>query len=526
MNYRIIIKLVKLIVILTILQSCINDGNEANSEKIVVHGPYKVIRLPLEKGVNVLNPIIMALSPEGKIFAANQSGEIYTLVDTDGDGLEDSGQLYCNISDYGLRSASGIVFRSDTMYVSTSQEIRAFIDKNGNGIADTSWTFFNDIPYSAHPYEWTSGLTIGPDGWFYCALTTDSWNAGASPDPKKVRGAIIRISPDGKQSERLATGIRSVYGMDFNQNGDLFFADNAGGGNVYEELNILVKDGFYGHNTLKYTNYDSILGPGHKFETEVAPAQIVFVKEDNHFGDVGKDLYVAFYGPSERWTRGAVARVKINKHRDGNYEFEEIPIADIPKLSGITFGRDGSLYVAHHGVSDYWYNSIKDRTGGFYKIVFDPTLVNKKFPSRNQKQEALSANSIEAGSFLFKQQACFACHATDDSQELLGPNLNGISKRLSRQEIFEEIENPSKIIKPSMVALRVTKKNGQVLLGRMLNTDEHQLSLMIIGNSIIHIPRSEIAKTEDDMKSLMYENLLSELSQQEKEQLLDYIMSL
>jgi putative heme-binding domain-containing protein len=412
------------------------------------------------------------------------------------------------------------------VFIGTSQEIRAYLDNNKDGKADTSWTFFNDIPYSEHPYEWTSALNFGPDGWLYFALTTDSWNAGASPDPKSYRGAILRISPDGKQAERIATGIRSVYGMGFNQHGDLFFTDNEGGGNPTEELNHFIKGAFYGHNPKKYNGYDSVTKPALVLQTELAPAEIEFNKADNDFGGAGGDLFIAFYGPGERWTRGAVARVKMERRNDGSYRYEETAIADIPKLSALAFGKDGALYLSHHGVSDYWYNSTEDKTGGFYKLVYDPTLKNKNVKVRKVNNEDISANSVEAGKHLFARQACLACHATGEEPELLGPNLKGIGNRLSREEILEEIEFPSKRIKPSMGAVRITKTNGQVQLGRVVNADEKQVSLMLVGNHVVQIPKNEIAKTENDPKSLMYEKLLSNLSKEEINNLIDYIVSL
>lgn len=146
------------------------------------------VKLPIEKGIQISNPTQIALGPDSILYAANNTGEIYSLQDTDGDGLEDMARLYCNIKDYGLRSPSGFSFRGDTIYIGTAEGISAFLDLDRDGKADTSWLFFNDIPTSAHPYKWTSGMGLGPDGWLYFALTTDSWNAGASPDPQGYRG--------------------------------------------------------------------------------------------------------------------------------------------------------------------------------------------------------------------------------------------------------------------------------------------------------------------------------------------------
>ncbi|HEU5146943.1 MAG TPA: PQQ-dependent sugar dehydrogenase, partial [Chryseosolibacter sp.] len=242
-----------------------------------VYGPYLAVKLPITKGVKMGNPIQLALGPGSLLYAANQTGEIYTLRDADGDGLEDSTALYCDITRYGLRSPAGFAFRGDTVFIGTAQEIRAFLDFNKDGIADTSWTFFSNIPQSEHPYEWTSGLSFGPDGWLYCALTTDSWNAAPAPDPQRFRGSIIRISPNGKGFEQVATGIRSVPGMAFNDEGDLFFLDNEGGGNPTEELNRLTLHSFYGHNKRKYALDSSrVRSPEFNLKSEVAPSSLIF----------------------------------------------------------------------------------------------------------------------------------------------------------------------------------------------------------------------------------------------------------
>lgn len=494
---------------------------------VSVYGPYRFVKLLITKGVKILNPIQLAGGPNGKMYAANQTGEVYTLIDSDNDGLEDEAVLFCNIADYNLRSPGGFTHKGDTVYIGTAQEIRVFLDKDKDGVADTSWTFFDDIPHSEHPYEWTTGFNFGPDGWLYCVLSTDSWNAGASPDPKGYRGAILRISPDGKNAERIATGIRSVYGMAFNQHGDLFFTDNEGGGNANEELNLFTKNGFYGHNKAKYQHVDSAIAPVHALQTEMAPAKIEFNKTNNSFGGTAGNLFIAFYGPGERWNRGAVGRIEINKGTDGHYQYREYAVADIPKLSGLAFGPDGNLYLAHHGVSDYWYNPTQKETGGFYKLVYDASVKNPANRKKNQHADELSAGSIEKGKQLFAENACSACHATTNgATELLGPSLAGIGTRLSRDEILEEIEFPSKIIKPSMGATRITKKNGQVLLGRVVNAGDDQISLMLVGNQVVSVPRNEISKSENDPKSLMYEKLLSNLSAEKINSLLDYIVSL
>lgn len=523
-----------LIVLTTFLISC--GKKEASSviqnnfknhidTTVSIYGPYVVIKLPITMGVEIANPIQLSLGPGDLLYAANQKGEVYTLRDTDNDGFEDTAVLYCNVQDFGLRSPSGFAFRGDTIFIGTAQQIRVFLDKNHDAVADTSWVFFDNIPQSEHPYEWTTGLVFGPDGWLYFNLTTDSWNAAPSPDPNLYRGAILRISRDGKTVEKVATGIRSVHSMAFNQHGDLFFTDNEGGGNPNEELNRLVKGAFYGHNEKKY-NPETTTGPEHVLKTEIAPSGIEFNKEENEFGGTSGGLFVAFYGTGERWERGGLGVVQVKRTPEGNYTYEESPIADIPKISDLAFSKDGSLYLARHGKTDYWYNVVYDNQGTFYKLIYDPSIPPENIKKRETPEFSFSKNSIEAGKQLFAEQACLACHQVDGVTELLGPNLKDVADRLSREEILAEILRPSERIKPSMQAVRVEKKDGQVMIGRVVSSDENELSLMVVGNSVVKMARNEIAKTENEMKSLMYEGLLEGLEEQQKEDLLNYILSL
>ncbi len=501
------------------------DYSDFIDTTVSVYGPYVALKLPITKGVKIANPIQLSCGPGGVMYAANQTGEVYSLHDTDEDGLEDMALLFCDVKDFGLRSPSGFTHRGDTIYIGTAQQIRAFIDRDKDGKADTSWMIFDNIPTSEHPYEWTNGLSFGPDGWLYFNLSTDSWNAAPSPDPNGYRGAILRISPGSKKVERVATGIRSVYDMTFNQHGDLFFTDNEGGGNPTEELNRLVKNAFYGHNPAKYPS-DSIQVPEYNLTTEVAPSGIAFNHPDNDFGGSAGDLFVAFYGPGERWTRGGVGKVQITRLTDGSYTYKEIAIADIPKLSDLAFGKDGALYLANHGKADYWYNAVYDNEGSFYKLIYDPSILPENFKTREIADRSFEKNDLETGKQLFAERACLGCHMVDGVTELLGPNLKDVARRMSRKEILEEIINPSERIKPSMIAQRIIKKDGQVMIGRVVTADEKEISLMLVGNQVIKIPRDEIEKTEDEMQSLMYTGLLTGLSDTEQEALLDYIVSL
>jgi putative heme-binding domain-containing protein len=461
------------------------------------------------------------------MFAANNTGEIYSLLDTDGDRLEDHAELFCNVADDGLRSPAGLVFKGRDLYVGTAQEVRIYTDTNGDGKADESRTFFDNIPHSEHPYEYTSALTFGPDDYLYLVLTTDSWNAGASPDPDGWRGAILRISPDGKEVERFATGVRSVPAMAFNEYGDLLFVDNAGGGNPTEELNVALHGHFYGHNPAKY-DHPSVTDPLYDLQTEIAPAGMVYNPAHNDFDGTGGDLFIAFYGPGERWNRGAIGRFRIEALTDGGYRIREFPaVTGIPKISDLEFGANGDLYVAQVGKTDYWYQSLEEADGAFYRLIHVSWIEADPIDGISTEEQIIASESaLERGKQLFAERACSACHSVDGRTELLGPNLKSVGQSFSKQEILDKVKAPSKHITPGMRASRITQKNGEVLLGRVINTDEEQVHLMIVGNRIVDIDRADILTEEPHNESLMYEGLLIGLSEEDVDALLSYLVHL
>ena len=496
------------------------------AQDIRVFGSYAVVKLPISTGVKVWNPVQIVRGPDDVLYAANHTGEIYSLRDTDGDGLEDHAELFCDVKEEGLRAPAGMIFKGQDLYVGTAQEVRIFTDLDGDRKADTSRTFFGNLPHSEHPYEWTSALSFGPDDHLYLVLTTDSWNAGASPDPEGWRGALLRISPDGSTVERYSTGVRSVPGMLFNSYGDLLFLDNQGGGNPTEELNVALKGSFYGHNPAKYDN-PSVTAPLYDLRTEVAPGGMAFNPPYNDFDGTAGDLFIAFYGPGERWTRGAIGRLRMHQKPDGSYQVEEYPVATgIPKISDLEFGANGDLYVAHVGKTDYWYQPVDAVDGAFYRLIEAPWIQPAPIDSMANERVLASESVLERGQQLFAERACSACHEVDGKTELLGPNLKDIGRIYSREELLEEIMEPSQRIKPSMTATRISRQNGEVLLGRVVSTDEQSVRLIVIGNRIVDIPHAEIQSEEPVMESLMYTGLLQGLTEEDVDALLSYLMNL
>ncbi|MEO1012127.1 MAG: c-type cytochrome [Bacteroidota bacterium] len=508
--------------------SCVQKRNTGITEAAIskyldttikVYEPYAVLKLPIQKGTVVWNPGVLEAGPGGRMFVANMTGEIYSLLDTDGDDIEDAAIEFCDVKKDGFRTPSGMVFKGWDLYVGLPQQVRVYRDVDRDFVADTSFVYFDHIPFSDHPYEYTSGLRFDSQGWMYISLATDSWNAGASPDPNKYRGAILKISPDGKEAETVASGIRSVHGMSFNGNGQLFFADNQGGQNPVEELHLLQEGHFYGYNTSKYGDLKTTPAIA-VLRSEVAPAEMEFQSVDGQ-----EFLYTSFYGPGEYWERGAVARIHISAERDSLYIREEL-VADLPKAAGLAFAKNGDLYVSSMGQTDYWYFAKDVPDGAIYRLIRAPWVEPSSRPSETDLAQALKDTNVQKGKFLFATLACASCHGIDGKTELLGPNLRNIGEVYNREELLEEIKYPSKRMKPGTFPTRISTVTDEVFLGRVITQDEEAVHMMLIGNIIKKIPIEDIASSVSVTQSMMYEGLLDGLKDSEINALLDYLISL
>ena len=78
------------------------------------------------------------------------------------------------------------------------------------------------------------------------------------------------------------------------------------------------------------------------------------------------------------------------------------------------------------------------------------TEVDKKAdaapPAKKPEPEAAPLSErIKLGGKLFKRKKCNACHKTKGYIATQGPNLRKVGKRLSRQEMFDWIDNPHKL---------------------------------------------------------------------------------
>jgi putative membrane-bound dehydrogenase-like protein len=160
--------------------------------------------------------------------AGSGPGYVRTLHDEDGDGRADRAETFSEIPGSG---AHGLCFVGNDLVFTGDNMLGVLRDRNGDGRADgppERWASLKNPEHGAN------GIVHGPDGWLYVVCGND---AGVGPhnvttpgSPVKTPrcGAVLRVSPDGKQMEVLAHGFRNPYDLDFSSRGELFTVDSDG----------------------------------------------------------------------------------------------------------------------------------------------------------------------------------------------------------------------------------------------------------------------------------------------------------
>jgi putative membrane-bound dehydrogenase-like protein len=169
----------------------------------------------------------MTIDAKGRVVAAGRN-YVKILHDDNADGRADRATLFSNKPASG---AHGMYFDGPDLVCTGDDAVMRLRDTNDDGVADGApevWTRLR------HPEHGANGVVKGPDGWFYVICGNDAEvtekhaTTSHSPVKKPNCGAIVRFSPDGKQSEIFAHGFRNPYDLDFNERGHLFTVDADG----------------------------------------------------------------------------------------------------------------------------------------------------------------------------------------------------------------------------------------------------------------------------------------------------------
>jgi putative heme-binding domain-containing protein len=165
-----------------------------------------------------------------------------------------------------------------------------------------------------------------------------------------------------------------------------------------------------------------------------------------------------------------------------------------------------------------------------------PNYVAPKGPGKNwmlDEAVALASTGLKGRDFangeaMYRSTMCATCHRFNGDGGSIGPDLTGTGNRYTLRDLLENIIDPSKVISDQYDSHEITKKDGSILIGRIVVEENGKVFLMtnpFAPNDHLAINESDIAKKGTRKVSMMPPGLINSLNQDELLDLVAYLVS-
>jgi putative heme-binding domain-containing protein len=194
---------------------------------------------------------------------------------------------------------------------------------------------------------------------------------------------------------------------------------------------------------------------------------------------------------------------------------------------------------ALHELLEFWTGealSVEDHDDGgesFAKwrewfVVHYPALAEELAGrSAGQWQDRLASIELsdgvsDRGKVVFEKRQCHGCHA---GESRFGPDLEGVTRRLSKDALLTAIVDPNRDVAPAYETRMVVTESGTVYHGLQVYESPESTLLQTGPNEVIRVAGEKIISNEASQRSLMPEGLLDEFSDRDVADLFAFLES-
>ena len=337
-----------------------------------------------ELPIDITNVNNVKYRHDGVLVALCYNGDIWHLTDTNGDGVEDKAVRFFE-SKGRLRGPIGMALtppgypHGEGVLVASKGKVSLILPNEKEVIVADGW---KEIAQNVDAV----GVALDPkDGSVYFGRGTGDYanayrfdkDGKAHYDVKGEYGTVIRVAPDFKSREVIATGVRFSIGLHFNRAGDLFASDQEGAtwlpnGNPFDELLHIQKGRHYGFPPRHPKHLPDVIdepstfdyGPQHQSTCGFCFNEPV-KKDGPTFGPMAWAGDVFMTGES----RGKLYRTQLVKTA-GGYVARNSLFACLSMLTtDCCVSPDGSLVVSCHSGGPDWGSGPAGK-GKLFKIVY------------------------------------------------------------------------------------------------------------------------------------------------------------
>jgi putative heme-binding domain-containing protein len=141
--------------------------------------------------------------------------------------------------------------------------------------------------------------------------------------------------------------------------------------------------------------------------------------------------------------------------------------------------------------------------------------------------DAGKGRNFNRGKQAYEAAQCLACHKFGNDGGSGGPDLTAISSRFTRRDILESLIEPSKVISEQYQNTAVVKKNGDTVVGRLLEETNDKLVLQpdLLKPDKVEVKKADVQRRVASKLSPMPEGLVNVLTKDELLDLIAYLES-
>jgi putative heme-binding domain-containing protein len=165
-----------------------------------------------------------------------------------------------------------------------------------------------------------------------------------------------------------------------------------------------------------------------------------------------------------------------------------------------------------------------------------PNYVPAKGPGKNYTvdevvalaKDGLKGRDFANGKAMFTTTMCATCHRFNGDGGSIGPDLTGAGNRYTLRDFMENIVEPSKVISDQYDSHLIEKKDGSLVIGRVVSDDGGTLQVMMnpfAPTQLTTVKSSEVKSKKTQAVSMMPPGMINVLNQDELLDLIAYVLS-
>ena len=143
--------------------------------------------------------------------------------------------------------------------------------------------------------------------------------------------------------------------------------------------------------------------------------------------------------------------------------------------------------------------------------------------TRRLKRVDWSKGETARGLAVYRDRGCQTCH---EAARALGPDLAGVTNRMSRDDLFTAIAAPSLDVSPLYRTTLIETRDGLVHSGAIAFESADGLIVQTGATTTVRLATPEIVSRQPGTRSLMPDGLLETLSDRDLADLDRYLRSL